>query len=231
MLCESPYSLNEESSGELLSLAKKNHLILMDSIKTAYSTAYNRLLLLLKSEIVGNILSVDATCTSLIDVNHIQEEKDWNSICEWGPTAMLPIFQILGINCLNFDITSMIANKTKNFDLYTKINFIYNGATASLKVGKGIKSEGELIVSGTKGYVYVPAPWWKTDYFEVRYENQTENKRYFYQLDGEGIRYELVIFVKSIHEGINKSYIQYDITQKIAHIIESFYNNKNKVEI
>ena len=231
VLCESPYSLNEESSGELLSLAKKNHLILMDSIKTAYSTAYSRLLLLLKSEIVGNILSVDATCTSLIDVNHIQEEKDWNSICEWGPTAMLPIFQILGINCLNFDITSMIANKTKNFDLYTKINFIYNGATASLKVGKGIKSEGELIVSGTKGYVYVPAPWWKTDYFEVRYENQTENKRYFYQLDGEGIRYELVIFVKSIHEGKNKSYIQDDITQKIAHIIESFYNNKNKVEI
>ena len=125
----------------------------------------------------------------------------------------------------------MIAKNTKNFALYTKMNFIYKGATASLKVGKGIKSEGELIVSGTKGYVYVPAPWWKTDYFEVRYENQTENKRYFYQLDGEGIRYELVTFVKSIHDGKNKSYIQDDITQKIAHIIESFYNNKNKVEI
>ena len=77
------------------------------------------------------------------------------------------------------------------------------------------------------GYIYVPAPWWKTDYFEVRYENQTENKRYFYQLDGEGIRYELVNFVKSIHDGINKSYIDYKITRKIAHIIENFYDDKN----
>ena len=55
--------------------------------------------------------------------------------------------------------------------------------------GKGDKkAEGELIISGTKSYIYVPAPWWKTDYFEVRYENANENVRYFNQLDGEGIR-------------------------------------------
>ena len=50
---------------------------------------------------------------------------------------------------------------------------------ASIKVGKGVKSEGELIISGTKGYIYVPAPWWKTDYFELRYEDQNKNKKYF----------------------------------------------------
>ena len=33
-------------------------------------------------------------------------------------------------------------------------------------------------------FILVPAPWWKTDYFEVRFERQEENKRYFYQLDG-----------------------------------------------
>lgn len=47
-------------------------------------------------------------------------------------------------------------------------------------------------------YIYVPAPWWKTDYFEVRYENPEDNQRFFYQLDGEGIRYEIVTFAKSV---------------------------------
>ena len=84
------------------------------------------------------------------------------------------------------------------FDLFSKVSFVYSNAVASIKVGKGIKSEGELVVSGTKGYIYVPAPWWKTDYFEVRYENSENNKRYFYQLDGEGIRYEIVAFIKAI---------------------------------
>jgi choline-phosphate cytidylyltransferase len=54
------------------------------------------------------------------------------------------------------------------FDAFTKIEFLYNNATATVKVAKGVKSEGELVISGTKGYVYVPAPWWKTDYFEIR---------------------------------------------------------------
>ena len=85
-----------------------------------------------------------------------------------------------------------------------------------MKVGKGVKSEGELVVSGTKGYVYVPAPWWKTDYFEVRKEDPAENRRYFYALEGEGIRYELVTFLKAIAGGCAGGYVPAEISVKIA---------------
>ena len=112
-----------------------------------------------------------------------------------------------------------------NFDIFTKINFRYQNAVASIKVGNGVKSEGELIISGTKGYAYVPAPWWKTDYFELRFENSDENKKYFYQLDGEGIRYELVAFAKAIELNKNYSYVDYEISKAICHIMEEFENN------
>ena len=56
-------------------------------------------------------------------------------------------------------------------DLFSKISFLYANAAASVKTGIGVKSEGELIITGTKGYIYVPSPWWKTDYLEVRYED------------------------------------------------------------
>ena len=62
----------------------------------------------------------------------------------------------------------------------------------------GVKSEGELVISGTKGYIYVPAPWWRTDYFEIRYEDQNQNKKYFYPYVGEGLRYEIKDFVSSV---------------------------------
>ena len=74
-----------------------------------------------------------------------------------------------------------------------------------------------------QGYIYVPAPWWKTDYFEVRYENIAENKRYFYQLDGEGIRYEIVSFSKAIEQENNMSYISEDVSIAIAKVMEDFY--------
>lgn len=221
VLCESPFALSEKECVELEELALKNDLILMDSIKTAYSTAYNRLLLLLKGGNIGDVYSIDATCTSLREY----DDNSWNSITSWAPTALLPIFQILGTNYKNKSINSLLLENKPNFDLFTKIDFQYENAVASIKVANSVKSEGELIISGSEGYAYVPSPWWKTDYFELRYENQEDNKKYFYQLDGEGIRYELVAFAKSIELGKNNDYIDFEISKAICKIMEDFENN------
>ena len=200
----------------------------MDGVKTAYSIAYNRMLVLAKSGRIGEIVSVDATCTSLLDFAKFDITKCWNSISAWGPTAMLPIFQLLGTKYDSCSIVSKMHSESDNFDLFTKIAFEYPTAVASLKVAQGVKSEGELVISGTKGYIYIPAPWWKTDYFELRYENPAENKRYFYQLEGEGIRNEIVSFVKAI-QGIEFSYIGKDVSKEIVHLTERFKNNRHRL--
>lgn len=228
VLCESPIALNVDQYKELVALAQEKGLVLMDAIKTAYSMAYNRLILLLKGGKIGRIVSVDAVCTSLQDLqssDYKDLDKKWNSICAWGPTALLPIFQLLGPDYKSRVITSNFIDREKSFDVFSKISFIYNHAVASVKVGKGVKSEGELIISGTQGYVYVPAPWWKMDYFEIRYEDSNRNRRYFYQLDGEGIRYELVSFLKAVESNRNSHYIQPSTSLAIVRIIEDFYND------
>lgn len=229
VLCESPIAIKTAEFEELRKLADECSLVLMDSIKTAYSTAYNRMLVLAKGGKIGDIISVDSICTSLSDLEKKTKkgtnlDEVWNSICAWGPTAMLPIFQLLGTDFVSKQITSHLIADT--FDAFTKIAFVYPHAVASLKVGKGVKSEGELIISGTKGYIYVPAPWWKTDYFEIRYENPADNKRYFYQLDGEGIRYEIVSFLKSVQTKKSFSYVNHRPSLAIVRTIEDFYNKE-----
>ncbi len=232
VLCEAPLALEPKQVDELFQLAQEQKCILMESLRTAYSIAYSRLLLLLKSGIIGDVKSVDATCTSLKEEAYLSyDHTRWNSICAWGPNAMLPVFQILGTEFLHKQIVSLFLDKEKNMDLFTKIDFIYKNAVASIKIGQGVKSEGELIISGTKGYVYIPAPWWKTDYFEVRFENAENNKRYFYQLDGEGIRYELVAFGKAIETGRNPYYIEEKVSKKMVDILNDFYQKKDFWEI
>ena len=122
----------------------------------------------------------------------------WSSMAAWAPTALLPVFQILGTNPVEVRISSLCDEGDRAFDEFSRLAIEYPGAVATAKVGAGAKSEGSLVVSGTKGYVYVPAPWWKTDYFEIRYEDPADNRRYFYQLDGEGIRFEWVSFLRMI---------------------------------
>ena len=227
VLCESPVTLRPEEWRELKALAAEKKVVLLDAIKTAYSMAYNRLLLLAKSGIIGDIVSVDTSCTSLLefdptqDIN--QEQLEWNSVCAWGPTAMLPIFQILGTDYVSKRIVTRFVDEERSYDAFTSIMFIYPHAVASLKVGQGVKSEGEMVVSGTKGYIYVPAPWWKTDYFEVRYEDPHNNKRYFYQLDGEGLRYELLSFLKTIRLERDFNYVADTTSEEIVKVLADFY--------
>lgn len=221
VLCEAPITLKIDEFEELTRLAKKNECILMTGLKVAYSTAYNRLLLLIKSGKIGKVRAIDITCTSLKKIDDL--EKSWNSICSWGGIAMLPVFQILGIDYLKKDIISLFRDEKNFFDNFSRIEFLYNSAVATIKVGNGVKSEGELIISGEKGYIFVPAPWWKMDYFEIRYEEQEKNERYFYQLEGEGIRYQLLIFIKSIKMKKNLSYIDNFISREIIRVIENYY--------
>jgi len=221
VLCESPIALSAEECKELFELADEKNLVLMDAIKTAYSTAYNRMLLLIKSGKIGDVVSVDATCTSLMSpYDSVDELKNrWNARQAWAPAALLAVFQILGCDYEDCRMTSFHADSTIDFDIFTKYDFKYTSAVASVKVGKGVKSEGDLIVSGTKGYVYVPAPWWKMDYFEVRYENPVDNRRYFYQLDGEGIRFELVVFLKKVLGLPIGGYVGRELSIKISNRI------------
>lgn len=234
VLCESPIAYTRQQYKELYEYALEKNLILMDAIKTAYSTAYERLLLIAKGGKIGKVVSVNAVCTSLRD--GISEEgadlsKKWNSICGWGPVAMLPVFQILGTEYKDKVFYTKFHDKAKNIDAFTQIDFIYPFGIATVKVAKGVKGEGDLVIYGTKGYIYVPAPWWKTDYFEIRYENQEENKRFFYQLDGEGIRYEIVAFSKAIESRKNIGYVSEEISKAVVAVIEDFNERKSMIEL
>lgn len=232
VLCDLPMTIGRSQQHELLEIAKKNDCVLMSGIKTAYSTAYYRLVLMVKSGEIGKVLSVETTCTSLSESSKLSnyfENNIWSAMDAWGATALMPIFQVLGTNYVNKTIISKKIDSY--FDLFTKMDFIYKDAVATAKIGKGVKSEGEMIISGTKGYIYVPAPWWKTDYFEIRYEDQNKNKRFFYELEGEGFKYELVNFLRAINHRRTLSYTGNDVLEEISQIYEEFYNRKGIIRI
>ena len=225
VLCESPICNTKKGCEELQELAKKKGVILMDAIRTSYSVAYSRLLLLIKGGEIGNIISVESTITNMsVFLNGVKP----NSFMHLGAQALIPILDILGCNYKDYHFYSKFQDSN---DIFTKLDLIYDHAVASLKVAEGAKSEGQLIITGTNGYIMVPAPWWKTDYFEVRYENQNDNKRYFYQLNGEGIRYQLLAFIMAIGNKKEAMHISEKTAIEICSFIEKFINHTNMYEI
>lgn len=224
VLCESPIAKTEMQARKLQLIARDRGLILMDAIKTAHATAYSRLLLLAKTGAIGRIVSVDANCTGMsgLDVGAANADTIQGSMDYWAPTAILPVLQLLGDSFVEERYVAFGDSSIAGSDAFTRASYVFADAVASFKVGRSVKTEGELVVSGTKGYIYVPAPWWKTDYFEVRHENSDCNKRYFYQLDGEGIRNQLAAFSRAIEHGVAASGITAEDSIAIARVFEHF---------
>ena len=95
-----------------------------------------------------------------------------------------------------------------------------------------MKTEGNLIISGTKGYAYVETPWWKTDYFELRYEDQNQNKKYFYKWDGDGLRYEIQEWMSCIlNNRFSSARLRRRESIAMAGVMQQFTERRNFLEI
>lgn len=233
ILCETPMVLKGEEAKELFALAEEKNVILMEANKTAHCPAFNHLMVMIKSGVIGEVVDIEASLSKLWDDQKSLREFDPNqaggSLYELGSYPLLPIIRLLGCQYENLNLYSRMKN---GVDMYTKGVMRYPHAVCSFKVGLGVKTEGNLVISGTKGYVYVPAPWWKTDYFELRYEDQNKNQKFFYKWDGAGLRYEIQEFISCI---LNKRFSTSRLRRResicMAEMMEQFTKRKNFFEI
>jgi predicted dehydrogenase len=231
VLCEVPITLTEAESKELYNLAENNNLVLLEACKTAFCPSFNHLVTLVKSGVIGDVVDVKSSLSKMVVApsRELDSVQCGGAINEHASITLLPIIKILGLDYSTFDFYSKVEN---GVDVYTKVVLNYPHATASATLGIGVKTEGNLVVSGTKGYIYVPAPWWLTSFFEVRYEDQTKNKKYFYSYDGDGLRYEIQEFISMI---VNQRKSSYKLRRReslaISRVIENFHKKENYFEL
>lgn len=231
VLCEIPFVLSEKQAHELYKLAEDKNLVLMEASKTAFCPAFGHIVTLIKSGIIGDVVDVKASLSKQVQppTRELDPKQAGGAMNEHAPLTVMAIIKLLGTDWKD---VSFHTKREGGVDIYTQGIINYPHATSSFTLGIGVKTEGNLVISGTKGYVYVPAPWWLTDYFEVRYEDQTKNKKFFYSYDGEGLRYEIQEFLSMIVNHRHSCYkLRRSESTAIAKIIEKFHSGENVTEI
>ncbi len=223
VLCEKPMVLQRAQAEELFSYAKERKLILFEGIKTAYCPGFTRLLGIACSGMIGNIRNVEACFTKLekSDTRELTDIKYGGSFTELGSYCMLPIIKILGDNFTEVRFDTI--NGDNGLDLFTKVSFSYPNGLGTVTCGLGVKSEGRLLIAGTEGYIVAEAPWWKTTYFEIHYENPNAVEKYSERFLGDGLRYEIGDFLSMIN-GSNKSEFKLTRSESVifADVMERF---------
>lgn len=223
VLCEKPMVLKREQAEELFAYAKERNLVLFEGIKTAYCPGFHQLLGIACSGTIGNIRNVEACFSKLekLDSRELTDTQYGGSFIELGSYCMLPIIKLFGEEYI--DVRFDTINGENGLDLFTKVSFKYANGIGTVTCGLGVKSEGRLLISGTKGYIVAEAPWWKTTYFEVHCENPEEVEKYSDRFLGDGLRYEISDFL-SVINGSSQS--EFKLTRResiaMAGIMEKF---------
>lgn len=231
VLCEKPLVFRESEAVELFKIAREKKLILMEGIKTAYLPGFQKLLSMVKSGIIGEVRDVEACFTRLTpqDRREMTDAAYGGAFTEFASYSLLPIIKLLGKDYREVRFDSIKAEN--GIDLYTKTSIIYDHGFALAKNGVGVKSEGQLVIAGTKGYILAESPWWLTKTFEVRYEDPSKIEKFTTRYLGYGLRYEISDFVTMI--GLeDKSRIGYKLTRgdsiAMAGIMEKFLSDRNR---
>ena len=207
VLCEKPMVLSEHEARELFDAAAEKKLVLMEAVKTAYAPGFLNLLAIARGGRIGTIYDVEAAFTKLTPYAPFAREYDpvvGGSFTELSSYSLLPIAKLLGHDYKELEFTSFPAEN--GCDFYAKACFRYDNAIATAKTGIGVKSEGQLQISGTKGYILVKSPWWLLKTFEVCYESAEDNETFSAPFPGYGLRFELADFIRNISDPTHQNF-------------------------
>ena len=190
VISDSPLTLSSEKLRYLFEVARENNVVLIERMTLVYLRAFNQLVWLVHSNLVGDLVSVKCA----ISQDDFEGGRTFNeTVC----TAICAVLKLLGRKCQDIN-TNAVRDQEGKF-VYDMITMKYANALATIEIGTTVDVENELAIIGTRGRITVPGDWWNTGYFEAKIEGQEFLKRYSFNFEGNGLRYllqELVIMIR-----------------------------------
>ncbi len=224
VLCEKPMTFTYDEAVELYELAQRDNVVLMEGIRAAYLPGFQQLLTVARDGTIGEICDIEACFTRIGDPvsREMADAKYGGAFMEYGSYTMLPIFKLLGTEYEDVSIDSILG--ASGIDRFTKVQFRYRNSLATSKTGAGVKSEGQLVIAGTKGYILAQSPWWLIRSFDVRYEDATKVDHFDAPFVGrDGFRYEIAEFLGKINGTGGRDYkLTAEESIAMAKVVEKF---------
>ncbi|MDY4692202.1 MAG: adenylyltransferase/cytidyltransferase family protein [Blautia sp.] len=212
VISDAPVTLSSGKLRELFELAKENKVVLIERFTLVYLRAFNQLVWLVHSNLIGKLVSVKCA----ISQDYFEGGKSFNeTICN----AICAVIKLLGRDCIRVN-TNAVKDGQGRF-VYDMITLNYENALASIEIGTTVDVENELVIIGSDGRVTVPNDWWNTGYFEANIKGRDFPKRYSFNFEGNGFRYllqELLIMIRDQRTECTRLF--YDESVKILEILE-----------
>ena len=169
VLCEKPMSLSHSQTAEMIAFAIEKNLFLMEGMWTSCMPFVEKILMLIKEDIIGKPQYVSADFGFAAPVN--PEGRLLNKTLGGGSVMDVGIYPIF-LSALILGEPSLIQTvselTTTGVDKYANMVMKYpNGETAHLLSSINFNTGIEAEIIGEKGSIKIKSPWFKATDFSV----------------------------------------------------------------
>lgn len=181
IICDFPFSYDNEKCQELNLLAKEKKVALMENIVMVYLRAFTQFLWIARCGEVGKILSINIGMSS----DYFRYEK---SLEEMSVLAITAVTKLLGTDAKHIS-KNIVKGDNEDEGEYCSIFFCYENSVAMVEIGKKVDLHNHLTIVGTEGSIVLEDDWWNTGYFKVRKKGVKKVDRRSFNFEGTGFRY------------------------------------------
>ena len=157
VLCEKPFAMNQQQVSEMVELANKSNLFLMEAMWTAFMPTIQKTKELISNGAIGEIKSLQADFGFLS--NYDAESRIWKKSLGGGAMLDIGIYPIfLSLFLLGYPemIHSTSRFNQDGVDISSTMIFEYgNDAIASLSCHLDVDTPTQALICGTKGYLRI----------------------------------------------------------------------------
>lgn len=190
VICDGPATLLHWQQEDLLQLAGKNQVVMVDKIVLAYLRAFTQLVWLLRGGLIGSILNVSCSISS--------REYESDDMTSMLAVSIFVVLKLLGLSCLSVSKTPLYDEDGRI--VYQQISLHFPNSIGTIQVGTSAGITSKMEVIGTRGRVMIPDNWWHMGYFEAMIKGSPTLKRYSFNFEGSGLRYLLQEMMIMIHD-------------------------------
>ena len=226
VLCEKPMSISSFQTQEMIKLAQKNNLFLMEAMWTNCMPFITKIKEIIAEDIIGSIqyIQADFGFSTPFDADSrlFNKSLGGGSILDVGVYPISLATLLLGEPS---GIQSFSKLSSTGVDEYANIILQYpHGATAHLFSAVTTQTPTEATIIGTKGTIKVNSPWYMATDFTIVLNDGT-SKSYSFPHLANGFEYEIMEVMNCLKSGLTQSkLVSHQQTIIVSKIMDKLLN-------
>lgn len=222
VLCEKPMSVNYASTMQMVAVARENNVFLMEALWTRFLPITNKVLELISDGVIGNVKFVKADFGTIFPFN--ADSRIYNVKLGGGSLldiGVYPLFLALLLLGKPDEIKSMAHLAETGADETMSISLSYNnGNMAALFSTFAGHTPLTADITGNKGCIFLPVPWYKGSSIIVK-TNAGEETGIAVPYGDNGFEFEIEEVTRCLDNGLTESnLLSHDFSLMMSKVVD-----------